>query len=72
MIYRFYSSILNFTSNDSLIIDIHMENPRDVNGVIFSEKVQDLKWINLIQIKRYKVSKTHFISINNVNNSSFL
>ena len=60
IIYQIFPNILNFTSNDSLEIDLYLEKPRDVNGITFNEYAEDLKCINLIQIKRCKVPKEHF------------
>ena len=63
-IYKIYPSILNFTLNDSLIIDIHVEKPRDVSGLTFNENNGNLICINLVQIKRCKISKNHFNNMN--------
>ena len=37
IIYQIFPNILNFTSNDSLEIDLYLEKPRDVNGITFNE-----------------------------------
>ena len=75
-----YPSLLNFTLNDSLIIDLHiycyhmpisteykLKCPIYINGISFNENAEDLKCINLLEVKRCKVPKEHFNNINGTN-----
>ena len=79
-----YPSVLNFTLNDSLIIDLHiycyhmpmsikykLKCPIYIDGVSFNENAEDLKCINLLEIKRCKVPKEHFNNINGTNDEYY-
>ena len=79
-----YPSVLNFTLNDSLIIDLHiycyhmpisteykLKCPIYINGISFNENAEDLKCINLLEIKRCKVPKEHFNNINRTNDEYY-
>ena len=79
-----YPSVLNFTLNDSLIIDLHiycyhmpisteykLKCPIYINGISFNENAEDLKCINLLEVKRCKVPKEHFNNINRTNDEYY-
>ena len=81
---KIYPSVLNFTLNDSLIIDLHiycyhmsisteykLKCPIYINGISFNENAEDLKCINLLEIKRCKVPKEHFNNINRTNDEYY-
>lgn len=81
---KIYPSVLNFTINDSLIIDLHiycyhmpmsikykLKCPIYIDGVSFNENAEDLKCINLLEIKRCKVPKEHFNNINGTNDEYY-
>ena len=55
-----FPEILDFTSNDSLIIEYMMEHPKDMNGITLNKNASDLECENKGEIKRCVVPKSHF------------
>ena len=60
-VFFLYPEILDFTKEDILTVDYHIENPDSLTGITLNEDAEDLICEDLDrEIKRCKVPKSHF------------
>ena len=60
-IFFLYPEVLDFTKEDNLYIDYHIENPDSITGITLNEDAEDLICEILgREIKRCKIPKSHF------------
>ena len=60
-VFFLYPEILDFTNEDILTVDYHIENPDSLTGITLNEDAEDLICEDLgREIKRCKIHKSHF------------